>query len=258
MIRDYIKGAIESKKGDDKKEVVGIGEFTAYVSIDESTSYTADIPEEVLEDGSMAQTDIIIRPISIKITGEVGDVVLKPDPITLLQNRINSELGRVTTYLPDRTQAQLSRMASLANDAQDRIRQIDQAIVDGRTAAAFFGVKGDTSDPPGKQFIDAMEALYFGKQTVSVATKHKVRKSMAIANMTVAHNNTDGGTQFSIDFKQVLTVEVKRVDIAEFFPNPAPQAQGKTGDTGEKGAQTGDEPPVGVAGWIVNQIRGGK
>jgi hypothetical protein len=235
MIRDYIKGAIESKKTDAKKPV-GIGEFTAYVSIDESTEYEADIPTETLEDRTSATTDIIIKPLTVKISGEVGDIVVNPDPVTSLQNRVNSELGKVSTYLPAKTQSQISKAASLANDAQDAIRRIDEAIAVGKSAANFFGNKKKT-DPPGKQFIDEMERLFYGKQLVQVSVPYKTHSLMAISSMSIQRDNQRGAIAFSIQFKQIVTSQTALADIQKYFKKPAPAAQGKTAPTIDKGPQ---------------------
>lgn len=250
MIRDYINGVVKSLSGDDKLQRVGIGDFIAYVAVDESVSYVADIPEEVVEDGSTAATDIIIKPITIKISGRVGDVIREPDPITQLQNRINSELGKVSTYLPARSSAQISRMQAMANTTQDRLRKIDQAIDDGKSAASFFGL-GNSSKPLGEQFIDAMEAYYYGKQIITVSVPYKQKKSMAISSMSISRNNEDAGISFSIDFKEVRTADIKLVDVTAYFKRPAPAAQGKTQPTADKGAQEPKASPKSILSFLT-------
>lgn len=236
MIQEYIDGYIESITGKAKSKV-GIGGFTTFATVADSTKYKAKAPIYPLEDGSIANDHIINEPISISITGEVSDVMLEPSALTELQKRLTAEIGNVTQYLPFKTESQLQKINEIANDAQDKIKKIDKAIADGKQAMSFFGNKSSQNDTNRENFINFIEAVYYGKILISVSVPYRVHDNMAIVDLTIERNNQDEVTRFSMTLQKVRIAEIIYTDLQELKKKPAPAVKDQVGNKTDKGAQ---------------------
>jgi len=236
MIQEFIAGYAESLAGKSKQRV-GIGGFTTYATVADSTKYKAKAPIYPLEDGSFANDHIVNEPISISITGEVSDIIVNPSTFTELQKTVSAQVGNVTQYLPSRTQTQISRVNALVNDAQDKIKQIDKAIADGKQASSFFGNNATTSKTYREQFIDFIEAIYYGKQLISVSVPYRTHANMAITDLTIERNNQDEVIRFSMTLQKVRIAELVYTDIQLLKKKPAPAVKDQLSNKSDKGVQ---------------------
>ncbi len=216
---------------------VGIGGFTALVRASERYKLTAEAPATPVEDGSFVNDHIILKPITLSIEGSVGDIHLRASPPIRQFQRLQAEIGNVTSqYAPARTQSQLSQVSALANDLADAVRRADAALDAGEQALDFFGNQDEGSKSLQEQFIDAMEALHFGQQVIAIDMPFRRHENMVILSFQANTDNITAETTFTIEAQQLQFAELQFVEVA----SPAAGLGGQTDPEVSKGTQEGE------------------
>lgn len=233
-----IQSYLERKFNDKPKQRIGIGGFTAFVTIEEKTIKTADIPTTVVEDGSFRNDHIILNQAVLTIQGDVSDVYVERSPITEALTRAQAEVGSVTQYAPPRTQAQVQQVNALINDLTDAIRRVDSILGTGQQVLSYFGNKDSDSKTNRELFLDAMDSIYYGQQLIAVDTEYRPWESMVITNFEHTDNNTEQSTRFSIELREFRLSSTILVEI-EPAANPSPGVGGQTEKESAKGVQEG-------------------
>lgn len=229
---------------------IGIGNFTALVRVRESYKLTADVPATPVEDGSFINDHIILNPIALSIEGSVSDIHLRQAPIIRDFIRVQAEIGNLSSqYATPRTQSQLNKISALANDAADAVRQLDALVSAGEQAASFFGNKDASSKSLREQFLDQMEALYFGKQAFTIDMPYRQHTNMTITSFTSSTDNTTAETTFTLEASQLRFAELQIVAIA---PSPSSGAGGQLDGETDQGAQEGTPVERSLFGNVVD------
>lgn len=235
MIRDYINGYIEAQS-DTKKEEVGIGGFTAFARINDSTKYSATVPNTALEDGSIASDHIVNNPITITINGNISDVYLKPDKLFELQRKAVATAGTISQYLPARTSTQIAKANALANDITSKIDAVDNLIEAGSSPSSLFGSDDDTITNI-ENFINILEAYYYSKTLISIEMKYRTHENMAITELSITRDNENNAQTFALTAVKVNFAALVYTDASEFFKNPSGDAGSQTDPEKDKGTQ---------------------
>lgn len=226
--------------GKDSVKKVGIGGYSMFARVNESTEYHSQVPVDVLEDGSNASDDIINGPITIKISGVVADVFVDAKPnssFSLMPDY--SKYGEVLEYIPSKTQQQLQKMNEIADRAEQKILETKRLIDKG---ADLFGLVGNPVAGGAKsireQFLDFIEAVYFGKQLISVEVDYRTHENMALSGLVVSSDNQTDDTRFEANFTKVNFSQLTTAPIEQHFKSPSAAAKSKTAGVANKGAQT--------------------
>ncbi|HDG1686923.1 phage baseplate protein [Kluyvera cryocrescens] len=226
--------------GKDSVKKVGIGGYSMFARVNDSTEYPAQVPVDVLEDGSNASDDIINGPITIKISGVVADVYVDAKPnssFSLMPDY--SKYGEVIEYIPSKTQQQLQRMNEIADRAEQKILEAKRLADKG---AELFGLVGNPVSGGAKsireQFLDFIEAVYFGKQLISVEVDYRTHENMALSGLVISTDNQTSETKFEASFTKVNFSLITTAPIEQHFKSPSAAAKSKTAAVANKGAQT--------------------
>lgn len=226
--------------GKDSVKKVGIGGYSMFARVRDSTEYPAQVPVDVLEDGSNASDDIINGPITIKISGVVADVYVDAKPnssFSLMPDY--SKYGEVVEYIPSKTQQQLQRMNEIADRAEQKILETKRLVDKG---ADLFGLVGNPVAGGAKsireQFLDFIEAVYFGKQLISVEVDYRTHENMALSGLVISTDNQTMETKFEANFTKVSFSQLTTAPIEQYFKSPSAAAKSKTAGVANKGAQT--------------------
>lgn len=226
--------------GKDSVKKVGIGGYSMFARVRDSTEYPAQVPVDVLEDGSNASDDIINGPITIKISGVVADVYVDAKPnssFSLMPDY--SKYGEVVEYIPSKTQQQLQRMNEIADRAEQKILETKRLVDKG---ADLFGLVGNPVAGGAKsireQFLDFIEAVYFGKQLISVEVDYRTHENMALSGLVISTDNQTMETKFEANFTKVNFSQLTTAPIEQYFKSPSAAAKSKTAGVANKGAQT--------------------
>ncbi len=252
MIRDYINGRNKALQGGADTEV-GIGGFSLFAKVSDSSEYTSKVPTQVLEDGSVATDHIINNPLTMTISGEVSDQHIRlapPLPITIPSD---SPVGQITGLLPNRTQAQLSKIQGIGQSVMDAMDRANRLINIGRNAFGAFNPQA-TAKPLREQFIDFIEAVYYGKQLISVDAAYRTHEDMAITSLSVSRDNRFEVIRFEVSLQKVESVELVYTDIQQFYQAPAPATQASVAGEADQGAQEATEEAAEAEGTRTRSL----
>ncbi|EPY0179294.1 TPA: phage baseplate protein [Salmonella enterica subsp. salamae serovar 21:z10:[z6]] len=226
--------------GKDTVKKVGIGGFAMFARVSDSTDYPSQVPVDVLEDGSNASDDIINGPLTIRISGVVADIYAdaKPHPMFALLPDY-SKYGEVLEYIPTKTQQQLQKMNEIADRAEQAVLKAKRLADKG---ADLFGLVGNPSTGGAKgireQFLDFIEAVYYGKQLISVEVDYRTHENMALSGLTISTDNQTMETKFEAVFTKISFTQLTTTPIEQYFKSPSVAAKSKTAGVANKGAQT--------------------
>jgi len=233
-----IQDFIDRQYGEPQKQEVGIGGFTALVRVSESYKLTSEVPTTPVEDGSFINDHIILKPLTLTISGDVSDIHLRESPTIRRITRTQAEIGNLTAiYGSQRTQSQIQATNALINEAADAVRRLDDLLDRGEQALNYFGNRDTTTKPLQEQFIDAMEALHYGKQIIAIDMPYRRHPSMVITAVTSNYDNETDSTTFTIEAQAIHFAELQFVKVT----TPAPGLNGQTQQEQDKGAQEGKE-----------------
>jgi hypothetical protein len=237
-VQDFLSDKARKLYDKLKPGEISIGGFVAGVRIRDNIHFGSSIPEATLEDGSIVQDHIINNPVDITVTGLLGDIDLKPSPAIDFFIRGNQKAGVITKYLPERTQAQVSKVNSLALSARDIYLKADQMIKDGMEIFQLF--KPSESKPLYQQFFDAILQVRNTKQLIRVETTYGVFENMAVEDVMITQEHARSkGFDYSIRFKEIRFAETIYSPVDSLASNPSSAINGQAQAQVEKGLQAG-------------------
>ncbi|ARJ43308.1 hypothetical protein B1H58_15545 [Pantoea alhagi] len=237
-ILDGFTKAQESGKATVKN--VGIGGFSMFARVSDSTQYPSQVPVDVLEDGSNASDDIINGPLVVTISGVVSDVYADAEPgesFGIIPDY--SRVGEVIEYIPAKTQQQLQKVNEIADRVEQQVLKAKRLVDKG---ADLFGLVGNPTSGGAKglreQFLDFIEAIYYGKQLISVEVDYRTHENMALSGLALNTDNQTMETRFEATFTKINFTQITTTPISRYFKSPSAAAKSKTAGVANKGAQT--------------------
>lgn len=225
---------------DPQDQEVGIGGFTAMVRIRESYNLSSEVPTTPVEDGSFVNDHIILKPLVLRIEGDVSNVFIRQSPGAREFLRAQAEIGNLSgQFAPERTQSQASKVATLRSDLDSAKRAAGSVIDAGTQAIDYFGNRDTSSKGLQEQFIEAMEALHFGRQVIAIDMPYRRHEGMVITSFEAVTNNEEDSTGFTITAQKIQLAELQFVSVAR----PAAGVGGQLDPQADKGAQEGEDVP---------------
>lgn len=237
-IMDYLDGQFQ----DEKQEEIGIGGFTALVRLREKYTRSSSVPTTFLENGDHINDHIIRNPLTLLIEGNVSDLFVKPSPFKEQIREVQDEIGTITSYVPDRTSAQVSVVSGLVADVGNAIDKIDAIIDAGKQLTNNFGVI-EENVANIERFVDDMEAHYYSDYLIAIDMPYRRYDSMRITNLEVERDNQFNALNFRLEAQQVRFADTIYVNV-NIAPNPSIGTDGQTENLEDKGAQEGTQPPT--------------
>ena len=249
-----VKGFLDKQLFGDKKTDVGIAGFTAYAKISGSVERKSTIPSTILEDGSAITDHINNDLIVVTITGNVSEVFTTPSPTTGFISDTLGSVGVITSFLPERTQAQLSRANGVAADLNSAINTADSVLDSAQKIAQTVGLIDDASTDNREEFINTVNALWLSKSQIPIETPYFTVENMSIESFVTTDNNKDDSVNFKISLKEIKTAETQLVSVTKIAPNPAPSVKGQAQSLKDKGVQAGKEPSQSFLSYAVGLL----
>jgi hypothetical protein len=117
-----------------------------------------------------------------------------------------------------------------------RWSRADRLINIGRNAFNAFNPQA-TAKPLREQFIDFIEAVYYGKQLISVDAAYRTHEDMAITSLSVSRDNQFEVIRFELSLQKVESVELIYTNVEQFYQAPAPATQASVAGETNQGAQ---------------------
>lgn len=232
----FVSGLTESLSNTKATKEIGIGGFIGFARTSESTKYTNTLPTEVLEDGSNASDDIINNPIVVTIEGSVGDIIVEGKEYPEIIPQEINQLGEVSALLPPSSQQQFQRLTQINDQARDAILQAERVERIGQSVYDFVSGNSNSAKAVQQKFVDYMESIHFSRVPIEISVSYKEYKNMALQDLTISRNNTDGETKFTAVFMQQLYASLLYSTVANAAA-PSPAISGKTADQANNGGQ---------------------
>lgn len=217
-------------------EEVGIGGFTFFARVNDSTTYTTQAPTSVVEDGSYIGDHLINEPIKLSISGDVADIYIAAQAPSKSDSRLPT-VGGTDSFRPGRTPSQEQIVARIVDTAADRRRDINEQMNGGAKVNTLTG-NGSNGKSYREQFIDFIESIHYGKQLVEISMPFRKHDNMAITGVTVTRDNQRNALTFSLTAQKFRIAKTLFADVSQFYRKPAPQVKSQTAPTADKGAQS--------------------
>lgn len=232
----FVKGLSDSLANTKTKQEIGIGGFVGFARISESVKYTNIVPVDVLEDGSNATDDILNNPIVVSIEGDVGDIMVADRQFPEIVPKDINSLGEVSALLPAQSQQQFQLLTQINDIARDAILQAERVERIGQSVYDY--VSGDVSGgkTPQQKFVDYVEAIRFSRLPIKLSTTYKNYSNMALTELTINRNNSDGVLKFSASFTQINYTSLVYTAVTK-VSTPSPAVSGKTAGQINSGGQ---------------------
>lgn len=247
IVKSYIPKIGKSSDG----EKIGIGGFTAFVTMNEQVTRSSTSPDITLENGDVRQDTIFKKPLIVVFEGEVSDVHLATPEDTIF-TAAERALGEISVYLPTRTQAQIEKVRDLVDQGVDVLRKIDDVIARGRRILDILGYGSETK-PIQEQFVDFLDAIYGANLLVSIETQYRVYEGMHIQEAVTTRDNKGKAIRFKVTAKQIRTTELTL--LATQAPAPSSALDGQAEDLTDKGTTEGEEVPESLASTLLGVLR---
>lgn len=130
-------------------------------------------------------------------------------------------------------------MNEIADRAEQKILEAKRLVDKG---ADLFGLVGNPVAGGAKsireQFLDFIEAIYYGKQLITVEVGYRTHENMALSGLTISTDNQTLETKFEASFTKVNFSQLTTAPIEQYFKSPSAAAKSKTAGVANKGAQT--------------------
>lgn len=199
------------KKLDDPQEILQVFDFDV---IDAHTlNCQATITDNWLENNSAVQDAIAINPLTVTLSGLVGEVVYEPPHkwsdwitnkldgaklgnITILSNKL-TVLGGLVPTVDNYTQLAMNAV-SYAENAYNHYKNVAKTIL-------------GTKKPKYRQYdiVQALQEFWQTRQVCTVSTPWGDYENMYIQNIQASQTGTTTQSQISVTLKQLKFVEVQ-------------------------------------------------
>jgi len=242
QVADYVGSLIA---GD--RVPVGIGGFTLFARVSDSFKLESEVPSTTVESGNEQHDHIILKPLTLTITGSVADIMLLANPAIAAIQSAQAEASNVASqYAGPQTQAQLQQLSALANQAADAVRALDNLLDTGTQLLELFGDQ-DESKTIQQRFLSHMETLHYSLALIDIEMPHVTRHNMRVTMFEASTDNGTDTTEFTIEAQEFLTSELKTTVVAA----PSTALGGQTDAPVDQGTQAGEPAPTSLLSQIL-------
>lgn len=179
----------------------GIEGFLFDIDLEASVDFSSQVTDHYVEDNSAVQDHIALAPITITLSGKIGELVHTKDAGTTFLRAMVDRLGAVDILKPSQSASALRAISTYerVSSAYDSITTNLSTITD----AFRGGFKNKQQDAFAK-----MEELWKGRTLCSVETPWRTYQNMVIESFSAKQDDTNiMETTFTVNFKQIKYIE---------------------------------------------------
>lgn len=236
MSYDRLKAGEGEALGSASTEEIGIGGFTFFARVSDTTDYQTDSPTSTVEDGSYIGDHLINAPIKLTISGDVADIFLPGNTPSKSEARLPT-VGQTTSFEPGRTPSQMQWVAQIIDTASDRKREINEQMSSGSNISQLSG-NASGAKSYREQFIDFIESIHYGKQLVEISMPFRKHDNMAINSVTITRDNQRNALTFALTASKFRVAKTIYVNASQLYRKPAPAVKSQVAGTADKGVQS--------------------
>ncbi len=229
----------------------GIEGFLFDIDLTSSVDFAAQITDHYAEDNSAIQDHVAFSPMTISLTGKIGELVYKQQAaVTFLRAMADrlTAVGAISPSLGGKALAAISTYET-AVSAYDSISKNLNSIAD-----VFSGTPAMNAQ---QKALMTLKLLYDGRTLCSVETPWQTFQNMIIESFTAAQDETNVmETTFTVNFKEIRYIKTS-TGTGTLIGRIKEQAQ----KTIKKGTQSGAKEKTGLATGVdaaVDYFKGTK
>ena len=197
------RGSVAVVRPDNPPE--GIAGFIFDIRTDDSSDLESDIPDHYLEDNTAVQDHIALRPETVSVSGETGELVYTAVTTPAVSN-IPDTLPLIPSLMPELSIAAAAAQLALieAVDGFNSAMAQTQSLY-GYYTATFPQAAGQTKQ---SRIYNYFYQLWKGRQLFSVETPWGYFTNMAIQSLSAKQGeSTRYITSFDITFKKIRVAQ---------------------------------------------------
>ncbi|WP_157351265.1 phage baseplate protein [Aliarcobacter butzleri] len=238
-IEDFTKNPFGTTK-QEETQTIGIAGYKLDVRLKENPTYTTDIPDNYVEDGSYVNDHFVDKPLIVTLEGEVADLHYQEiNTNSLIDNLLTDKYARITENLyPNyRSNQTLQRMNKLMDD----VRYSEVTELANKTGNLYNIFEGGR-DKETLNFMEFIERLQNAKMPVKIETASKTYENMGLISFAPVRDQvTNTAIGYQATFKQVRFAKTILVEVQKMTKNPAKSVKNKVAPKSDKGTVNGEK-----------------
>jgi hypothetical protein len=246
MFQDFFKNLEEFTKNpfgetkQDDTQTVGIAGYRLDVRLKENPTYTTDIPDNYVEDGSYINDHFIDKPLIVTLEGEVADLSYQSiSSNSLIDVALPDKyLGISESLYPQfRSNQTLQKINKIADDV--KYSEISEYI--GKTNDVYSMFEGGQQKET-LNFMEFIERIQAAKMPVKIETASKTYENMGLISFAPVRDQvTNTAIGYQATFKQLRFAKTILLEVQKLTKNPTKQMKNKVASKVDKGTVTGDK-----------------
>lgn len=216
----------------------GIAGFRFHVPESETIKLENDITDHYIESNTAVQDHIAQKPVSITLSGYVGDYFYSNHKIADMVSQIVTTVKLVQSFLPDVSEevqkAKINKSkATFGSDDKLAVKDYYGVYKNQLNDVDIFALMQSLykfKSAQTRAFL-FFEALWKSRTLFTVETSWKRFDNMAIQSMTARRDNNADITEFSITFKQI-TLTQTLIETVEEYQNRTAMQRAKVTNKG--------------------------
>ncbi|WP_026803638.1 phage baseplate protein [Aliarcobacter lanthieri] len=223
-------------------QTIGIAGYKLDVRLKENPTYTTDIPDNYVEDGSYVNDHFVDKPLIVVLEGEVADLHYQEvSTNSIIDNLLPDKYVGITErlYPSYRSNQTLQRMEKLVDD----IKYSEVAEYVGKTNDLYSMFEGGR-EKETLNFLEFIERIYNAKMPVKIETASKTYENMGLISFAPVRDQvTNTAIGYQATFKQLRFAKTILVEVQKMTKNPVGSVKNKVAPKSDKGTINGDKVP---------------
>ena len=190
----------------------GIAGFVFDITNKDDISLTSEITDHFIEDNTVINDHIALRPEIITVEGLVGELKLDIPPLLRALSDLNDKLTGFSGFLPELT-AQTNEIYNQAEQILRTKEQAEQTIENLHNT--FRGLDVAPKETLQSKAFSYFYSLWQSRRIFTVETPWNTFTNMAILNMKVKQEDTKYISNFSMTFKKIRFAKAIKIENSQ-------------------------------------------
>lgn len=238
-IENFTQNPFGTTKQEDT-QTIGIAGYKLDVRLKENPTYTTDIPDNYVEDGSYVNDHFVDKPLIVTLEGEVADLHYQSiSSNSLIDNVLPDKyLGITESLYPQfRSNQTLQQISKISDDL--KYSEVTEYVQKTNDLYSMFegGQEKETLN-----FMEFIERIQNAKIPVKIETASKTYENMGLISFAPVRDQvTNTAIGYQATFKQVRFAKTILVEVQKLTKNPTKKMKNKVASKVDKGTVTGDK-----------------
>ena len=170
-----------------------------------STELGADITDQYVEDNTVIQDHIALKPVRVVMKGLIGELRAGPaiGGLSGVLNGLQSSFATVNAYIGGKTPSALVKASKAISQAQNISNQISSAVSKGESLYSFLkdGAQSNSRQAGAYKYL---RGLTVNRVPFTIQTPHQIYKNMVIESLRALQpEDTKFLSEFVVTLKEL-------------------------------------------------------